>query len=117
MGCTFLAAGRSGPGEAFQGVEEGVYVRRMEAARTDTRTGSAVFRVTDADRIRNGRLAAPLAPHVMCVEGRTALSSVDCIANDLAFDVCIGSCLHHVQPLSISGGAPTFRIGLMSVLF
>jgi TldD protein len=117
MGCTFLAAGRSRPEEAFEGVEEGVYVRRMEAASTDTRTGSAVFRVTDADRIHNGRLAAPLAPHVMCVEGRTALSSVDCIANDLEFDVCIGSCLHHGQPLSISVGAPTFRIGLTSVLF
>jgi TldD protein len=117
MGCTFLAAGRNGPGEALQGVEEGVYVRRMEAASTDTRIGRAVFRVTDADRILNGRLAAPLAPHVMCVEGRTALSSVDCVANDLAFDVCIGSCLHHGQPLSISVGAPTFRIGLMSVLF
>jgi TldD protein len=117
MGCTFLAAGRYGPGEALEGVEDGVYVRRMEAASTDTRVGRAVFRVTDADRIRNGRLAAPLAPHVLCVEGRAVLSSVDCVADDLAFDTCIGSCLHHGQPLSISVGAPTFRIGLMSVLF
>jgi TldD protein len=117
MGCTFLATGRNGPGEALQGVEDGIYVRRMEAASTDTRIGRAVFRVTDADRILNGRLVAPLAPHVMCVEGREALSSVDCVADDLAFDVCIGSCLHHGQPLSISVGAPTFRIGLTSVLF
>jgi TldD protein len=117
MGCTFLGAGRGEPAEALEGIEDGVYVRRMEAASTDPRTGRALFRVTDADRIRHGRLAAPLAPHVMLVDARAALSSVDRIANDLAFDVCVGSCVHHGQPLSISVGAPTFRIGPTSVLF
>jgi TldD protein len=117
MGCTFLTAGRREPEEALRGLENGIYVRRMESARTDTRTGRAVFRVTDADRIHYGRLVAPLIPHVMWVEAPVALSSVDCVAGDLAFDVCIGSCLHHGQPLAVSVGAPTFRMGLTSVLF
>jgi TldD protein len=117
MGCTFLAAGRGDPEEAVRSLEAGIYVRRMEAASTDTRTGRALFRVTDADRVHNGRLVTPLAPHVMWVDARAALSSVECVADDLAFDVCIGSCLHHAQPLSISVGAPTFRIGLTSVMF
>jgi TldD protein len=117
MGCTFLAAGRRDPGEALEGIEDGVYVRRMEAASTDARTGRATFRVTDADRIRHGRIVAPLAPHVILVDARAALSSIDCVASDLAFDTCIGSCLNHGQPLSISVGAPTFRIGSTSVMF
>jgi len=117
MGCTFLAAGRGDPAGALEGIEEGVYVRRMEAASTDTLSGSAVFRVSDADWIRHGRIVAPLAPHAMFVEGRVALRSMERVSGDLAFDVCVGSCLHHGQPLSVSVGAPTFRIGLTNVVF
>jgi len=117
MGCTFLAPGRSAAEEAVRGLEHGVYVRRMEAASTDTRTGRAVFRVTDADRIQNGRRVAPLAPHVIRVDARAALESVQCVADDLAFDVCIGSCLHHGQSLAVSVGSPTFRIGSTRVHF
>ena len=117
MGCTFLAPGRFDPTDALKGVERGIYVRRMEAARTDTREGRAVFRVTDADCIRRGRIEGPLAPHLLVVDARAALSSVECVAEDLAFDVCIGSCLHHGQPLAVSVGGPTFRIGSTPVSF
>ena len=117
MGCTFLAPGRFEAEEALENLENGIYVRRMEAASTDTRTGQAVFRVTDADRIHNGRLDRPLSPHLMFVDAAEALSSVQRVANDLEFDVCVGSCLHHGQPLSISVGGPTFRIGLTRVRF
>jgi len=117
MGCTFLAPGRSAPEEAVSGLERGIYVRRMEAAHTDPRTGRAVFRVTDADRIQNGRLVAPLGPHLIRVEGRVALGEIACVARDLAFDVCVGSCVHHGQPLAVSVGSPTFRVGPTSVQF
>jgi hypothetical protein len=53
----------------------------------------------------------------MFVEGRAALGSMERVSGDLAFDVCIGSCVHHGQPLSVSVGAPTFRIGLTNVVF
>jgi TldD protein len=117
MGCTFLAPGKFDSVDALKGVERGIYVRRMETARTDTRGGRAVFRVSDADCIRGGRTEGPLAPHLIVVDAREALSSVECVANDLAFDVCVGSCLHHGQPLAISVGGPTFRIGLTPVSF
>jgi predicted Zn-dependent protease len=117
MGCTFLAAGRHDPADALVGIEHGIYVRRMESASTDTRTGSAVFRVTDADRIQHGRLATPLSPHVIALDAADTLVGIDCVADNLVFDTCVGSCVHHGQPLSISVGSPTFRIGLTSVLF
>jgi len=75
-----------------------------------------VFRVTDADRIRHGRLERPLLPHLLRVDGRETLLGIDRIGNDLKFDPCVGSCVRDGQPLSISVGAPTIRIGLVSVL-
>jgi predicted Zn-dependent protease len=115
MGCTFVAAGNLHPDEVLRETIDGVYVRRMEHAGTDVATGRAVFRVTDADRIHHGRLGVPLRPHLLVVEGRAALASVDRVAFDLAFDTCMGSCLRDGQPMSSSVGAPTFRIGLASV--
>jgi TldD protein len=117
MGCTFVAPGNHDPGEALEGVARGIYVRRLEAASTDTRSGRAVFKVTDADRVREGRLDAPLKPHLLVVDGKRALREIDRIASDVEFDTCIGSCLHHGQPLSISVGGPTFRLGSASVQF
>jgi predicted Zn-dependent protease len=89
----------------------------MEVASTDPRTGRAVFRVTDADRITRGRLDGPLSSHLLRIEGREALAATDRIASDLAFDTCIGTCVREGQALVTSVGGPTFRIGLTSVLF
>jgi TldD protein len=115
MGCTFIAAGPYLPEQLLEGVEDGIYVRRMEAASTDPWTGRAVFRVTDADRIQRGRLTTALLPHVLRVDGKRMLLGIDRIADDLTFDTCVGSCVRDGQPLSISVGAPTIRTGLISV--
>jgi len=111
MGCTFVAPGECGPDELLRAVREGVYVRRMESATTDTKTGRAVFRVTDADRIREGRIDAPLRPHLLFVNGARVLAAADRVAADLAFDTCVGSCHRDGQALAISVGAPTMWIG------
>ncbi len=115
MGCTFLAQGRHDPVEAREGIARGVYVRRMEAASTDTSRGEMTFRVTDADLIHRGRLDSPLEPFLLTLTMREALSTIERISADLAFDTCIGSCMRDGQPLATSVGAPTFRIGLTTV--
>jgi TldD protein len=115
MGCTFVAAGKSNAEELVESVREGIYVRRMDAATVEPRTGRAVFRVTEADAIRNGRTASPLQPHLLEVDGPKALAAIRSVADDLTFDVCIGSCHRDGQPLAISVGAPTIWLGVAMV--
>jgi predicted Zn-dependent protease len=115
MGCTFIAAGPFSPDEILQGMTHGLYVRRMEAANTDTALGRALFRVTDSDLIRNGKIDVPLKPHLLAIDGAAALSSMDRVADDLRFDTCIGSCHRDGQPIATSVGAPTIRIGVAGV--
>lgn len=117
MGCTFVASGEHTPAEVIDGISEGIYVRRMESARTDPASGEAVFRVTDSDLIRQGNIDAPLKPHLVRIDAKSALAAMNHVGNDLAFDTCIGSCLRDGQAIAISVGAPTFCIGLASVLF
>jgi TldD protein len=116
MGCTFVAAGRWSAEEILYSVDDGVYIRRMEAANVDPSTGRAVFRVTDSDRIVGGKLDAPLHPHLLVVEGRNALAGMDRVADDLAFDTCVGSCIRDGQALAMSVGAPTICAGRTRVI-
>jgi TldD protein len=116
MGCTFLAPGRLEPEEVLEGISSGIYVRRMESASTDSLSGNARFIVTDADGIDQGRPGQPLQPFLLELRASTALPSLDRIGNDLAFDTCVGSCLRDGQPLATSVGAPTFRIGVATVV-
>jgi TldD protein len=115
MGATFIAAGGLGAEEVISGVREGIYVRRMEAASTDPRRGRAVFRVTDADLIRDGRPERPLRPHLLRIDGPNTLPNLTRVADDLRFDACIGSCHRDGQSLAISVGAPTVCIGVAEV--
>ena len=115
MGCTFIEAGDDDPSEVLRGTRTGVYIRRLTAGHTDRISGRASFLVTDADRIVDGRLAEPLDVFVLELDGRESWKTIDRIGHDLAFDSCIGSCVRDGQPLAVSVGAPTIRIGVTRV--
>lgn len=116
MGCTFLAPGPLTALEVEGSVRHGVYVRRMESATTDPARGEATFRVTDADRIQEGRIEAPLGPFLLRVRLPDALTTIDLVADDLEFDRCIGACIRDGQPLATSVGGPTCRLGVATIL-
>ncbi len=116
MGCTFIGAGRWQAEEILRSVDRGIYVRRMEAATVDLQSGRAVFRVTDADRIVRGKIDAPLRAHLLVIDGRRVLAGLERVADDLAFDTCVGSCHRDGQPLAISVGAPTIWAGVCKVV-
>jgi predicted Zn-dependent protease len=114
MGATFLAPGTFHPEEVLDGIGRGVYVRRLDVAWTDPAEGTATFRVTDADTVRDGRVAEPLSPFLLRARVED-LASIDRIADDLVLDRCLGVCVREGQALATSVGAPTFRLGLITV--
>jgi len=115
MGCTYFDRGSEDPEDILRGTAAGVFIRRMTAGHTDPISGRASFVISDADRIVDGRLAEPLDVFVLELDGRDSWQSIDRIAHDLAFDTCIGSCVRDGQPLAVSVGAPTIRIGVARV--
>lgn len=115
MGCTFIDSGDDDPAEVLRSTRRGVFIRRLVAGHTDPFAGSATFVVSDSDRIVDGRLAGPVDAFVLELEGLDAWRSIDRIAHDLAFDTCVGSCVRDGQSLAVSVGAPTIRIGVVTV--
>jgi TldD protein len=115
MGCTFIAAGIDTSEDILRATSSGVFIRRLAGGHTDPITGRASFVVSDADRIVGGKLAEPLNAFVMELDGVESLGSLDRVAHDIAFDTCVGSCLRDGQPIAVSVGAPTIRIGVVTV--
>lgn len=115
MGCTFIAAGVDAPEDVMRTTNRGVFIRRLAGGHTDPRSGRASFIVSDADRIVDGRLAEPLDPFVLELDAVESWASIDRVADDLAFDICVGSCVRDGQPMAVSVGAPTIRIGVVRV--
>ncbi len=116
MGCTFLAPGDLDPEEVLKKTARGILVRHMRVGDADPRAGRAWFHVDDADEIFGGRLGNPLRPFLLELDAHAFLKTTDLVGHDLAFDRCIGSCVHHGQPLAVSVGAPTLRIGVATVI-
>ena len=114
MGATFLSPGRLHPDEVPLGVARGLYVRRMESAATHPAEGTATFHVTDADMLIAGRIEVALEPFLMHI-ALEDLVTLDRIGDDLAFDACVGVCVREGQALASTVGAPTFRLGLVTV--
>ena len=115
MGCTFIASGVDAPEDILRSTRTGVYIRRLAGGHTDPVSGRASFIVSDADRIVDGRLAGPLDAFVLELDGIESWGSIDRVAHDLAFDTCVGSCVRGGQPMAVSVGAPTIRIGVVRV--
>jgi predicted Zn-dependent protease len=115
MGCTFISPDSDDPEDVLRETTAGVYIRRLTAGHTDPCSGRASFLVTDSDRIVDGRLAEPLETFVLDLDGRESWPSIDRVGHDLVFDSCVGSCMRDGQPLAVSVGAPTIRIGVARV--
>jgi TldD protein len=115
MGCTFIAPGVDAPEDILRSTREGVFIHRLAGGHTDPITGRASFIVSDADRIVAGVVAEPLDAFVIELDGAESWASIDRIAHDLAFDACVGSCVRDGQPIAVSVGAPTIRIGVVRV--
>jgi TldD protein len=115
MGCTFIESGSDDPVDVLRSTRTGVFIRRLVGGHTDPISGRAAFMVSDADRIVDGRLVEPLDVFVLELDGLASWKSIDRVAHDLAFDTCIGSCVRDGQPLAVSVGAPTIRIGVVRV--
>ncbi len=115
MGCTYIASGIDAPEDILRSTPAGVFIHRLAGGHTDPISGRASFIVSDADRIVDGRHAEPLDPFVIELNGVESWGSIDRVAHDLAFDTCVGSCVRDGQPMAVSVGAPTIRIGLVRV--
>ena len=112
---TFMRAGNDDPGEILARVKNGIYAKSFGGGQVDITSGKFVFSCTEAYRIENGRLGAPIKGATLIGDGPTVLTRVTAIGNDLALDEGVGICGKGGQSVPAGVGQPTLLVEGLTV--
>ncbi len=112
---TVMLAGDKDPGEILASVRNGLYAVNFGGGQVDITSGKFVFSCTEAYRIENGRLGAPVKGATLIGNGPEAMTRVGMIGNDLRLDDGVGTCGKDGQSVPVGVGQPTLRIDGLTV--
>jgi TldD protein len=112
---TYMLAGTSDPDEIIASVRDGIYATYFGGGQVDITSGKYVFQCTEAYRIENGKVGAPIKGAMLIGNGPTDLHRISMIGNDLKLDNGIGTCGKNGQGVPVGVGQPTLRIDRITV--
>ncbi|HET9903568.1 MAG TPA: metalloprotease TldD [Xanthobacteraceae bacterium] len=112
---TYMRAGDREPAEIIASVKNGLYAVNFGGGQVDITSGKYVFQCTEAYRIENGRIGAPVKGAMLIGNGPTDLHRIAMIGNDLTLDTGIGTCGKNGQGVPVGVGQPTLRMNGITV--
>jgi TldD protein len=112
---TYMLAGARDPQEILASVKNGIYAVNFGGGQVDITSGKYVFQCTEAYRLENGKVGAPLKGAMLIGNGPTDLNRISMIGNDLALDSGIGTCGKNGQGVPVGVGQPTLRMDRITV--
>ena len=112
---TFMLAGQDDPEDILRSVNSGLYAVSFGGGQVDITSGKFVFSASEAYRIEDGRIGAPLKGATLIGNGPEVLQRVRRIGNDLALDQGVGTCGKDGQSVPVGVGLPTLRIDAITV--
>ena len=112
---TFMLAGKDDPGEILSRAKSGIYAKSFGGGQVDITNGKFVFSCTEAYRIENGQLGAPIKGATLIGSGPEAMQKVVAIGNDLELDEGVGICGKGGQSVPAGVGQPTLMLEGLTV--
>jgi TldD protein len=112
---TFMLGGKDDPGEILARAKNGIYAKSFGGGQVDITSGKFVFSCTEAYRIEDGRLGAPIKGATLIGDGPTVLTKVAAIGNDLELDEGVGICGKGGQSVPAGVGQPTLLVKGLTV--
>jgi TldD protein len=112
---TYMLAGARAPSEIIASVKKGIYAVSFGGGQVDITSGKYVFQCTEAYKIDNGKVGAPVKGAMLIGNGPTDLHRITMVGNDLALDTGIGTCGKNGQGVPVGVGQPTLRMDRITV--
>ncbi|MEL6734572.1 MAG: metalloprotease TldD [Pseudomonadota bacterium] len=112
---TYMLGGDHAPEEIIGSVKDGIYAVSFGGGQVDITSGKYVFACTEAYRIENGKVGAPLKGAMMIGNGPADMKRMRMVGNDMALDTGIGMCGKSGQGVPVGVGQPTTRIDEVTV--
>ena len=112
---TFMKGGNDDPGELLSRVKNGIFAKSFGGGQVDIVSGKFVFSCTEAYKVENGKLGAPIKGATLIGDGPSVLTRVKGIGNDMALDEGIGICGKGGQSVPAGVGQPTLLVEGLTV--
>jgi TldD protein len=112
---TYMLGGDTDPGDIVASLKDGIYAVGFGGGQVDITNGKFVFSCTEAYRVQNGKVGAPVKGATLIGDGATALNQIRAIGNDMALDPGMGTCGKAGQWVPVGVGQPTLLIGGLTV--
>ena len=112
---TYMLGGDAAPADILVDLKDGIYAVGFGGGQVDITNGKFVFSCTEAYRVKNGKVGAPVKGATLIGDGATALREIRAIGNDMALDPGIGNCGKAGQWVPVGVGQPTLMIGGLTV--
>ncbi|KAA9008070.1 metalloprotease TldD [Histidinibacterium aquaticum] len=112
---TYMLSGDSTPADLLTDVKDGIYAVGFGGGQVDITSGKFVFSCTEAYRVKDGKVGAPVKGATLIGDGATALQKIRGIGNDLELDPGIGNCGKAGQWVPVGVGQPSLLIGGLTV--
>ncbi|WP_112320450.1 metalloprotease TldD [Oceanibium sediminis] len=112
---TYMLGGDADPADILADLKDGVYAVGFGGGQVDITNGKYVFSCTEAYRVKDGKVGAPIKGATLIGDGATSLQKIQAIGNDLALDPGVGNCGKNGQWVPVGVGLPSLRIGGLTV--
>ena len=112
---TFMTGGSHDPEEIIASVKNGIYAVNFGGGQVDITSGKFVFECTEAYRVIDGKIGAPVKGATLIGSGPEALKYITMIGNDMKLDEGIGTCGKAGQSVPCGVGQPSMKLSRMTV--
>ena len=112
---TFMRGGNDDPAELLSRVKNGIFAKSFGGGQVDIVSGKFTFSCTEAYKIENGKLGAPIKGATLIGDGPSVLTKVTGIGNDMALDEGVGMCGKGGQSVPAGVGQPTLLVEGLTV--
>lgn len=112
---TFMLGGNDNLDDMIGSVKNGLYAVNFGGGQVDITSGKFVFDCTEAYKIENGKVTAPVKGATLIGSGPEALKYITMIGNDMKLDEGVGTCGKAGQGVPCGVGQPSMKLSKMLV--
>ncbi|PHO03259.1 metalloprotease TldD [Rhodobacteraceae bacterium 4F10] len=103
---TYMEGGDATPADLIASLKDGIYAVGFGGGQVDITNGKFVFSCTEAYRVENGKIGAPVNGATLIGDGATAMKQIKGLGNDMQLDPGMGNCGKAGQWVPVGVGQP-----------
>ncbi|SLN74926.1 metalloprotease TldD [Ruegeria meonggei] len=112
---TVMLSGNADPAALVADIKDGIWAVGFGGGQVDITNGKFVFSCTEAYRVENGKIGAPVKGATLIGDGPSALKRIRGLGNDMALDPGMGTCGKDGQWVPVGVGQPTVLLDGLTV--